>query len=478
MAEFYTWPEQAHLLLTLLLVLSVLFQCLTLVFSFHRYPRGQGWFFENLLELWVLFQILICSLLHGQFLNMYGNGLIAPTGYGFLRIVCFAAIVLTAATLLVMTEKPGPILIVVAASLTLPVMEAMFNHSFAYLYLAAMLFWLARGIRLSHLRYKEIRTGLSALSVRETIDSLHTAVLFGEPDGFILLSNVQMQRMMKTVSGKVQRNGNCFYEQLAVGALKEDCHRELFEGQIVCLLPDETAWMFTRTVLRIKKKEYIQLTATDISQYWLLTVELRQRQKQLKKKGDELSEAMETLHILGHEREVQKAKMRAHDVLGQRLSMLLRTMRSAQTLDYDLLRSLSRGLLDDLKLDQGRPLPQEELDGLRQAFGSIGVNIVLMGKLPENREKERLFVDIIREGVTNAVRHGFATVILIRVDFSESHHHLKITDNGYPPAQPILEGGGLQGMRRKLEPYGGVLSVTSQPRFLLQVDLPGGEMGV
>lgn len=108
------------------------------------------------------------------------------------------------------------------------------------------------------------------------------------------------------------------------------------------------------------------------------------------------------------------------------------------------------------------------------AFGSIGVDIELDGTLPEDCVKGRLFTDIIRESVTNAVRHGFATKILVQIGFSGGGYHLRITNNGYPPAQPIVEGGGIGGMRKMLEPNGGALKVTAHPHFVLTVDLPGG----
>lgn len=477
MNEFYNWIEAARLFLTFFIALAVLCQTLATVLSFNRHHSRRR-FFENILEACVLTQVLACSLLHGQVIHNYENSLIGPTGYGALRIACFAAVLLMAVIVLMVSKKPWPLLIVVASGLTLPMMEVAFGNVFAYLYLTAILFWLARSIHICSLRYRELRISISALSIKNTIDSLHTGVLFSEQDGFILLSNAQMQRMMKVIVGRIQRNGNYFYELLAMGDMQPGCQKAELEGQIVCLLPDETAWMFTKTELQIKRKKYIQLTATDITRRWALTARLQQQEAKLKSKQEELSRALKSLHILSHEKETQKAKMRAHDILGQRLTLLLRTIRSDQALDYDLLRSLSQGLLDDLKADKNAPFPQDELDGLQQAFGSIGVEIEQNGKLPEDRAYGRLFTDIIRESVTNAVRHGFATKIFVQMDFTDGEYRLKITNNGHSPSGPIVEGGGIGGMRKMVEPHGGALDVTAYPRFVLTVNLPGGETGV
>jgi signal transduction histidine kinase len=321
---------------------------------------------------------------------------------------------------------------------------------------------------------------------------MRSGVVFGEPDGFILLCNAQMQRLMTAITGKVRRNLNQFYELLAE-RIEPGCEKREFEGRVVCLLPDSSAWMFNKTELLIGRKKYIQLTASDITQQWELTERLRRQNDQLKRRSVELKETIDNLHILSRESVIEKAKMRAHDVLGEWLTLLLRTVRDKQAFDYNLhctgcagaakgrtpvsgLRSLSLGLIDEMKAGQGTnvaPTPQDELDSLRQVFGFIGVEIVLDGKLPEGDTKGRLFVEIIREGITNAVRHGFATHISVRIDNSGSACRLEISDNGYPPEDAVTEGGGLAGVRTKLEPHGGTLNVASHPRFVLTIDLPG-----
>ncbi|MDR2686577.1 MAG: hypothetical protein LBB75_02405, partial [Oscillospiraceae bacterium] len=292
-------------------------------------------------------------------------------------------------------------------------------------------------------------------------------LLFSEPVGFILLSTAQMQRLMTVISGRVQRSSWDFYSLLAYGPLRPGCRKAAFEGQIVCLLPDNSAWMFTCTELRIGRKLYLQLTATDVTERWELTAQLQRQNDQLGPKSDELKRTIANLHILSREREAQKAKMRAHDILGQRLTVLLRMVRDEQALDYDLLRSLSQGLIDEL-VSGSAPSPQDTLDGLRQGFRSIGVKILPEGDLPQDSAKAQLFVDILREGATNAVRHGFATEISVQMDESR----LRIVNNGPPLPGIITEGEGLGGIRKKVEARGGTMRVVSQPRFVLEIDLP------
>lgn len=472
LAEFYSWRIESLNLITLLLALCVFAQTLVSVLSWYRHPRSHARICENLLEFFVLCQLLVLSLLHGQVVNGWEISLIAPVQYAVLRWAGFAVCTFFTCVVMARIKKPWPLLVIAACLLTLPIVEALSGNVFPWLYLAALGFWLMRAIHICLLRYRELGTSISASSIKNAVDSLLSGVLFYETDGFVLLSNVRMQQLMLKLTGKVRRNGNHFYDLLLSGELLAGCQTTEYEGQVVCLLPDGTAWMFTRTELSIRNKKYIQLVAADVTQRWALTAQLQQQEDLLRQRGEELRETIADVHILSRERETQKAKIRAHDILGQRLSLLLRTVRSRQALDYDLLHGLAQGLLDDLNASQGTPIPQDEFESLRQAFQSIGVEIRLDGDLPQNAVKGRLFVDIIRESVTNAVRHGFATEITVRLDNTDGGHHLEVANNGHPPAGPIIEGGGISGMRSKVKPHGGVLDVTAHPRFKLVVDLP------
>ena len=51
---------------------------------------------------------------------------------------------------------------------------------------------------------------------------------------------------------------------------------------------------------------------------------------------------------------------------------------------------------------------------------------------------------------------------------------MRITNNGPAPPENFTEGGGLSGMRKKLEPYGGTLRAVASPRFVLEIHIPGG----
>ena len=532
MNELDMWVWQARPLFTLLIVLCVLAQTLATVLSCLRRRGGFGWFMENLLEALVLGQVTVCSLLPGQllyrqafneyvmngqtlngqvinghFINGQIKGLLSDTGFSILRIVVFIALVLAVATACAAARKPRALLVAAAAFLTLPLMEAFAGSIFVYLYIAELFIFLARGLRVCIIRNNEIKTGLSALSIKNAIDSLHTGVAYSEPNGYILLANAQMLRLMTSLTGKVCRNGNRFYDMLISADVKPGCEKTRFGNQIVYLLPGAlgdwagesggrggdsggksggaggsaggqsggSAWMFTRTELHIKRKKYIQLTAADITERWKLTADLSHKDELLKQKQAELTRTIENLHTLSREKVRQTVKIRAHDILGERLALLLRSISSGRYMDFELLRSLTHGLIEDLKGAPLGPSPRDELDNLKQVFGTIGVAIETSGELPKDATKAKLFADIAREAISNAVKHGFATMIRIEMEETIDSSRMRISNNGEPPPEVIREGGGLSGMRKMAEPFDGVLSFGAFPHFVLSIELPAND---
>ena len=477
MAEFYTWRLGEHSLLTVLLILCVLSETPAMVLSHYRRPHSRVRVFENLLELFILLHIIVLSLLQGRAMNAHPGGILYRAGYEDLRYLAVGVVVLIVLCACIVashTKKARLLPVIVFACLTAPAIEAAAGVIFAWLYIAALLFWLLRGVLVSILRYREINAGISSVSVKNTIDSMHTGVLFSALDGHILLLNERMSELMSVLTGSVHRNANRFNEALMSGEVKDGCSGTEYNGQVVCRLPDMTAWIFSKTELHLKNKTYIQLTADDITERWALTEQLRQQEAQFKLRSDELRDMIANLHILSREEELHNTKLRAHDILGGWLTMLLHAIRNGQELDLDMLRSQSQNLPHSLKTGQSAASPNDRLDSLRRSFETIGVGIQLDGELPGDVIKGRLLMDVIGEGVINAVRHGFATEVYVRIERINADWRMEITDNGRPPMRPIIEGGGIGGLKRKLEPQGGELKICADPRFVLLVVLPGG----
>lgn len=474
MVEFYTFSWTARIAITFLLGVCVLSQTLTFIINFYRQRLKTLRILETLFEASMLCEILLLSFLYGQVVNGYKNGFVVPTGYESIRILLFCVILIFIVVIIILRKDLFPLTVTPSALISLPIVENLLGHAFPWIFVITLILFLGRSIRVSIFSVRAIRTSISVLSVTHAVDSLHTGVLFSENDGYTLLSNRQMQKLMLAITGETFRNSMQFYDMLVSDQYASRYKKTDMGGQIIYILPDETAWIFTKTNIAFSMKNYVHLSATDVSEQWALTSKLQIQEQELKGKSDELKQTIANLYTLSREKEIENAKIRAHDILGQRLTVLLRTIQNERNLDYDLLTSLSKGLLAELKSEQSEIGPHDELNNIQHIFEAIGVELKFDGQLPDNNQQANLFVDIIREASTNAVRHGFATQVHIKSEQKEGQYRLIISNNGHKKTAPIIPGSGIEGMKKQVDFHGGHLDVTQYPLFTVSVVLPGG----
>ncbi len=475
MIEFFTFSEANRIVITFILGICALTQTLAIVLNFYRRSLTAPRAFESLFEISILFEILIFSFLHGQVVNGYINGFVVAAGYENIRIAVFIMIMILVLVVCIFTRRIAPLSVVPASVISLPIVENLLGRAFPWFFVAVLIFFLIRSIKICITSVIAINTRISASSVMHAIDTLHTGVLFCENDGYTLLSNYQMQKLMIAITGRIFRNAIQFYEMLVSDQYESRYKKAELDGQMIYLLPDGTAWMFTKTDIPFRMKNYVHISVADVSGHWNLTTRLQQQNQKLRRKKDELTKTIANLHIFSKEREIENARMRAHDILGQRLTVLLRTIQDENNIDYDLLTSLSKGLLDELKAEKSETRPYDELESIQQIFAAIGVDINVEGQLPDNVEHAGLFVDIIREGSTNAARHGFASKINVVTEATEDAYNLTITNNGHTTTVPITPGSGIGVMRKKVNAQGGNLDIRQHPLFTVSVVLPGGD---
>ncbi len=474
MIEIFAASTATRLFITFILGLCFLFQTLAIVLNFYRHDRTTRRIIENLFEIAILSQIFIFSLLHGTVVNGFRNGIVVPIGYENIRITIFIIILTFAIGVCFLNRSLLPLIVIAASLITVPAIENIIGSLFPEIFVITLIFFLARSITICRSSLIAIRTSISAFSIIDAVDTLHTGVLFSEQDGYTVLSNHQMQRLMLLLTGKVFRNSVEFYEMLLSDKYNSRYEKVEIEGQSVYILPDGTAWMFTKTEITLPIKRYIHISATEVTENWALTTKLKHQEEELRKKSNELKKAISNLHILSKEKEIDNAKMRAHDILGQRLTVLLRMIQSQEDLDYELLISLSKGILAELKAEHDERSAFGELRSIQQIFAPIGVDINFKGQLPDNEVQASLLVDIIREGTANAVRHGFATQVNIEAEETEDLYNMLITNNGHTVMNPIMPGSGIRVMMKKIESQGGNLEITHYPQFKLAIVLPGG----
>ena len=474
MSEFYRYGRVFCLAVLMSGIIVTIIQSCVLILSRRRLISDRVQKAENLAEFFVLAHIFVLSLMMSRTYYGFTVGLLVSQGYTAVRWALSAAITASAAAVSVKSRSHRLLSAAAASVFTLPYIESAAGRYFPEIYIASAAFWGLRGLYLCYIRMRELKNSISSMSVKEAMDSLLSGLMFCRSDGSVLLINRRMQKLMSVLTGRVQRDANHFLDLLAGGQVLEGCEKAELDGHAVYRLPDKSAWIFAVMTVTAKNKQYRQISASEVTAQWDSTIQLREQNSMLEQKSGELKNTIENLKTISREEEALRAKSHIHDVLGQRVALLLRMLRENGSPDMTVLNSFENGLADILRIPEGEPDFQRDLQSLSEVFRNIGVSILFCGTVPDTPYSEKLFMEIITEAATNAVRHSFSTEVRIDCCQDEKNWFLSISDNGISAGGEISEGGGLSGIRRKIQQAEGTLSIRTEPDFALGISLPKG----
>jgi signal transduction histidine kinase len=178
-----------------------------------------------------------------------------------------------------------------------------------------------------------------------------------------------------------------------------------------------------------------------------------------------------------------------HDIAGHKLTALklqlsLETRTQGNSASGTLAQCLT--LADDLLTDIRMvvsALRQEDTIDLRTALLALNPSVASVsvkfnvepGAVVSDIAKAEALLRCAQEGLTNALRHGRATEVLITLSRNEQELVLSVEDNGAGYSSPTPPAGnGLRGLRERLEEFEGVVSLDRRsPRgCILRAVLP------
>ncbi|MFZ3557261.1 sensor histidine kinase [Streptomyces sp. BH055] len=204
----------------------------------------------------------------------------------------------------------------------------------------------------------------------------------------------------------------------------------------------------------------------------------------------ELRDAREELARQAVERERLRFSRDLHDLLGHTLSVIVVKSEAARRLAP---RSLDAALEQVTDIEAvGRQALIEireavtgyregslatELDRARSALAAASIEaVVRQSGPPLSARTEALLGWVVREAVTNAIRHSGATTCTITVEGAADRVRLRVSDDGAGPSEDAGRGGGtgLKGLAERLAAAGGVLRSGEAARggFEVRVELP------
>jgi signal transduction histidine kinase len=178
-----------------------------------------------------------------------------------------------------------------------------------------------------------------------------------------------------------------------------------------------------------------------------------------------------------------------HDVAGHKLTALklqlsleLRTRAESASATLRQCLTLADDLLTDIRMIVSALRQHDVIDlraaltALNPALANVSVQFnIEPGALVSDIDKAEALLRCAQEGLTNALRHGGATQIVVTLSRNEQGLVLSVEDNGTGcPSPPPAPGNGLRGLRERFEEFQGIVSLAPRmPRgCILRAVLP------
>lgn len=315
-----------------------------------------------------------------------------------------------------------------------------------FLYPAASSVWLIGSIVSMYLFHRRYRSIISKGSIKEATDQVPLGLCYYEADGMPILTNHQMNELAAALTGEPVCNAKTFSAKVNGKTLQAG----------------ERFYSFREEPIDCKDRCIYQLCAVDITKLHQLSLDLDKENAKLKGMNDRLLEYSKNVETLVREEEILKAKMDIHDKMGR---MLLETKIFLENGNTDY-RELVAEWGRTMQIFKGSFEAEPGVGGferLKKIAASLQLDIMLKGEIPE----EPIFLDAVKECITNAVRHAGATRLTITAD----RKRIEIANNGTVPQAGITEGGGLTYLRQKVEKNGGTMRVDTKDGFVLIINL-------
>lgn len=303
----------------------------------------------------------------------------------------------------------------------------------------------------------KLKNNINYYSLKEALDGLKTAVMF-ESRFNVVYENLAMKNLLEKLKIKTNQSSLEIWQNLN---LRENS--KVIDNQNILVFLDKKVYSFS-----ITKQSKIQIYAFDITKEYLTTLEIQNKQTELKTKQSQILQMIDNLDEIERQKQVLFLKSKLHDIIGQRLFILHHILDAIdeQTFDLNNVKNMLKTMLTEIDSEETTKT-QNLQNSIITAFKMIGFNIEITGDMPNETQKAKALVKIIRECATNAIRHANATKLFVNI----LDNKIEIFDNGKFVNQSFIEGTGIKGMRLNAKTLDGELLISTLNNFKVTIIL-------
>ena len=228
--------------------------------------------------------------------------------------------------------------------------------------------------------------------------------------------------------------------------------------------------------VKVEDKYYVfvinnnEIITFDITEVYKLHQKLNEQNKKLKENNKKILLSIDNIEELEKEKNLLKLKNKYHDILGQNLSILQQYLNKEKISqeNFEEIKFMIQKMFIDIEDTDDT---NTNLENLIKIHKKNGTDIIIDGKLPQNKETAKVFFEIIREATTNAIRHAGSSKVFVNIKETLEETYMIITNDGRKPNEFITENQGIKDMRRKVKKLGGMFYISTVPEFSVNISI-------
>ena len=228
--------------------------------------------------------------------------------------------------------------------------------------------------------------------------------------------------------------------------------------------------------VKVEDKYYVfvinnnEIITFDITEVYKLHQKLNEQNKKLKENNKKILLSIDNIEELEKEKNLLKLKNKYHDILGQNLSILQQYLNKENITqeNFEEIKFMIQKMFIDIEDTDDTNI---NLENLIKIHKKNGTDIIIDGKLPQNKKVAKVFFEIIREATTNAIRHAGSSKVFVNIKETLEETYMIITNDGRKSNEFITENQGIKDMRRKVEKLGGMFYISTVPEFSVNISI-------
>ncbi len=326
------------------------------------------------------------------------------------------------------------------------------------------------GVYTMYKTYKSSKNEINPFSIKEALENLPTGIAFISKNNELYLSNHIIHKIYKDITKKDLRSGVDIWGDISSFM---DSSRCVIKGsRPAFVLSGAKVWQFSKSHYTHGDMEYDEIKAVEITRLFNLSKNMQEVNEELVKQQERL-EVLSSIIEENTQREVVlDMKVNFHDEFGNLLALTKETLRKSPELNESKIMARYWARLSDIITDLASNKKEElSYEKILHLSEKLGCEIILKGEVPKDEEVRDIILLAINESLKNAYSHGKAPALKVEIIEDKDKICVIIYNEIKKPPFEIIEGGGLSGLRQRIEKVGGSMDIRVEGGVVMNITL-------